>query len=63
MIKENIKALLDSEVSAYQISKDTGIDRARLGRLKKGEIDIGRLTLDTALILNNYWEQIERKDD
>lgn len=41
-------------LSAYRISKDTGIHEKTIGRLMKNEQDIGNLTLRTASILTAY---------
>lgn len=57
MIKENIKKLLESDLTAYQISKKTGIQQSTLSRLKKGEIEVGNMKLDNALKLNQIWEE------
>lgn len=56
-IKENIKKLLKSDITAYRISKETGISESQLSRMKKGEIEIGRITLDNAIKLNEFWEE------
>lgn len=57
MIKENIKKLLHSDLSANQIQGMSGINRANILRMKKGEIDLGNITLDNALKLNKIWEE------
>jgi len=61
-IKENIKKLLKSDITAYRISKETGISESQLSRMKKGEIEIGRITLDNAIKLNNLWEELQMKN-
>lgn len=58
-IKENIKKLLESDITAYRISKETGISESQLSRMKKGEIEIGRITLDNAIKLNKFWEEVK----
>jgi DNA-binding Xre family transcriptional regulator len=54
-IKENIIALLQSDISAYKISKETGIPQSTLSKIKKGKIDVGKITLDNALKLNEFF--------
>jgi DNA-binding Xre family transcriptional regulator len=61
-IKENIKKLLESDITAYRISKETGISESQLSRMKKGEIEIGRITLDNAIKLNKFWEELKMKN-
>lgn len=61
-IKENIKKLLKSDTTAYRISKETGISESQLSRMKKGEIEIGRITLDNAIKLNEFWEELKMKN-
>lgn len=41
-------------LSAYRISKDTGVHERTVGKLLKHEADIGNLTLRTASILTAY---------
>lgn len=53
-IYRTIKRLLESEITAYQIEKDTGISRAKIGRLKNGKNDLNNLTLETAGKLYEY---------
>jgi predicted transcriptional regulator len=54
-IKENIIALLQSDISAYKISKETDIPQSTLSKIKKGKIDVGKITLDNALKLNKFF--------
>ena len=53
-IYQTIQKLLDSEITAYQIEKDTGISRAKIGRLKNGKNDLNNLSLETASKLYEY---------
>ncbi|HLQ96710.1 MAG TPA: hypothetical protein VK108_10045 [Pseudogracilibacillus sp.] len=55
-IKDNILYLLESEeISNYQISKATGIAQTTLSRFARKESDIGNMSLDNALKLNDYY--------
>lgn len=59
-LKENIKELLENEeVSNYQISKSTGIAQTTLSRFARNESDIGNMSLDNALKLNAYYNQLK----
>ncbi|GIN74046.1 hypothetical protein J14TS2_45210 [Bacillus sp. J14TS2] len=59
-IIRNIESLLQSDLTAYKIQLLTGINRSTITRLKNGEIEIKKLSLDNALKLNDVWE--DRKD-
>lgn len=54
-IKDNIRKLLDSEISNYRIYKDIGIAQSTLSDLKNGKSKVGDMKLDTALKLNRYY--------
>ncbi|WP_035342599.1 helix-turn-helix domain-containing protein [Halalkalibacter hemicellulosilyticus] len=56
-MKEKIRKLIDSDTKSYIISKETGIQQSTISRLRKGKIKIGRLTLDTALKLVEFYDQ------
>ncbi|MFH4935293.1 hypothetical protein ABVB43_07375 [Staphylococcus cohnii] len=53
-IYQTIQKLLHSEITAYQIEKDTGISRAKIGRLKNGKNNINNLSLETTGKLYEY---------
>lgn len=53
-IYQTIQKLLNSEITAYQIEKDTGISRAKIGRLKNGKNNIDNLSLETTDKLYKY---------
>ncbi|MBO1213754.1 helix-turn-helix domain-containing protein [Staphylococcus nepalensis] len=53
-IYQTIEHLLDSKITAYQIEKDTGISRAKIGRLKNGKNNLDNLSLETAGKLYEY---------
>lgn len=53
-IYQTIQKLLNSEITAYQIEKDTGISRAKIGRLKNGKNNINNLSLETTGKLYEY---------
>lgn len=49
-----IQKLLDSDKTAYQIERDTGISRAKIGRLKNGKNDLNNLSLASTKALYEY---------
>ena len=52
-MKENIKKLFfETDVTNYQIFKETGIAQTTLGRFTRKESDIGNMSLDNAIKLN-----------
>ncbi|HHQ6755707.1 TPA: helix-turn-helix domain-containing protein [Staphylococcus aureus] len=55
-----IKKLLDSDITAYQIEKRTGVSRAKIGRLKNDKNSLKNLTLETAEKLYNYQKELEK---
>lgn len=59
-IINNIHSLLQSELSAYKIEQQTGINRSTIARLRNGKIEINNLTLENALKLNNLWEEYKK---
>ena len=56
---DNIVALIDSEISSYQIHKDLGISTNTINAIRRGERTIENLTLETGLKLSEYWESIK----
>lgn len=54
-MKENIKKLLESDISNYRISKETGIAQTTLGDYSRGVSKIGNMKLDHAIKLNEFY--------
>lgn len=61
-MRENIEHLINSGVSAYRVSKETGIPNNTVVRIFSGEAKIDNITLKNAEILSNYWEENKMKD-
>lgn len=61
MIKDTIQKLLDSNLSAFQIAKDTGVDASSIQRMRSGERSLDRLSLSAAEKL--YLYQLNRVSD
>lgn len=55
-MRKNIELLIKSGITAYKVSKETGLSRNPIERLFRGDSTIDNLTLKSAEILSNYWE-------
>ncbi|MGO3050426.1 Trp family transcriptional regulator [Staphylococcus casei] len=44
-VSDTIQKLLESDKTAYQIEKETGVSRAKIGRLQNGKNNIDNLSL------------------
>lgn len=53
-VYDTIQKLLESDKTAYQIEKKTGVSRAKIGRLKNGKNNIDNLSLASAKVLYEY---------
>lgn len=59
-VYESIQYLIKNEsITSYKIEKETGVSRAKIGRLRNGKNKIDDLTLDTAEKLYNYQKGLE----
>ncbi|MBO1199937.1 XRE family transcriptional regulator [Staphylococcus simiae] len=58
---DEIIKLFNSNISAYQISKDTGVNEATIKQLRLGKSKLDRLGLLNAEKLYNYQKEIEGK--
>lgn len=58
-MKNNIAQLLNSDISKYRISKDTGIAQSTLSDFATGKSKIGNMKLDHAITLNDYYNKIK----
>lgn len=61
MIKDTIQILLDSNLSAFKIAKDTGVDASSIQRMRSGERSLDRFSLGAAEKL--YLYQLNRVSD
>ena len=55
-----VQELIDSEMTAWKISKDTGLSRNMVTTYKDGK-DIKRMTIENGLKLQGYWEDIKKE--
>lgn len=58
-LKEKVRAVLDSNLSQYAISKKTGISQGSLSELRNGKREIGNLTIDIAQKLADLYDEGE----
>lgn len=56
-IRTNIERLIESDITAHTVAKETGIARNTAYRILDGEASIDNITLKNAEILAEYWEQ------
>lgn len=59
MIQESILKLLNSNITSYQIEKETGVSRVKIGRLRNEKNKVSDLTLTTAEKLYLYQKKLE----
>ncbi|QHW35879.1 XRE family transcriptional regulator [Staphylococcus ursi] len=62
-MRNEIIKLLNSNISAYKISKDTGVNEATIKQLRLGKSKLDRLGLLNAEKLYNYQKQLERENE
>ena len=56
-LKDKVRAVLDSNLSQYAISKKTGVSQGSLSALRNGTKDIGKLSIDTAQKLADLYDE------
>ncbi|MBJ6292022.1 XRE family transcriptional regulator [Staphylococcus aureus] len=63
MLIETVKKLINSNLSAYEIGKKTGVDPASIRRIRRGERTVEKLSFDSAEKLYNYQRSLENKEE
>ncbi|MFT8459980.1 MAG: helix-turn-helix domain-containing protein [Liquorilactobacillus ghanensis] len=59
---ENIKKLLDDElISSSAVADATGLSRQVISKYRKPGYDIGRMTVENATKLSNYYDQLKKR--
>jgi len=58
-LHDKIKKLLDSDISAYKIAKDTGIPQPNITNLRNGKREIANLSLRVAEIIGKYYDSLK----
>lgn len=61
-MRKKIIKLIDSDLSNYEISKNTNISHKTLSELRSGKRKLDNITLKTAEKLYNYQKQLELKE-
>lgn len=61
-VEQNINNLLNSNITGYKISQDTGISQSFISRLRSSESKLDNTNWSVIKILNEYAEK-ELKDD
>ena len=56
-LKDKVRAVLDSNLSQYAISKRTGVSQGSLSALRNGTKEIGKLSIDTAQKLADLYDE------
>jgi len=56
---EKIKQLLESDVTGYQIAKNTGIQEIQISKLRNDKVKLENITLDTAEKLMKFIKEHE----
>ncbi|OEK85045.1 XRE family transcriptional regulator [Staphylococcus xylosus] len=57
MIIEKVKKLMDSDISATEIEKKTGIDASSIRRIRRGERKLENLSFEKGVALYEYAEK------
>lgn len=55
-MKEEIRKLIESEITGYKIHKETGISESTISRIRSGKIELGSISLDNAEKLYKFYE-------
>lgn len=55
-LSEKVQALLDSDITAYRISKATGVAVSAIGATQRGERKVENMQLKTAEKLGEFWD-------
>ncbi len=60
--KRKIIELIESDITGYQIHKETGVSQYVISQLRQGKRDIDNLTLNTTEKLYNYQIKLDNKN-
>lgn len=59
-VTDSINELLGSSVTAYEIQAQTGVQRSLIGKLRKGQVELGNIAFRNALKLYAYSEETKK---
>lgn len=62
-VEDNVKKLLKSNVTGYEIHQNTGINRSTVSRLRRGITHIKTTNWGTICQLNEYALKVFEEDD
>ena len=62
-MRESIENLIKSDITAYRISKDTGISLSVVQKILNGTSNLNNVSLKNAEILSAYWEKQKPSTD
>ncbi|MBW0761319.1 XRE family transcriptional regulator [Mammaliicoccus lentus] len=61
MIIEKVKKLMDSDISATEIEKVTGVDASSIRRIRRGERKLENLSFEKGVKLYEYVSKKEKR--
>lgn len=61
-LRKNIEALIKSDITAYRISKDTGISLSVVQKILNKTSKLDNVSLKNAEILSDYWMENKSKE-
>lgn len=56
-VEQNINNLLNSKITGYRISQETGISQSYISRLRRDKVKLDNTNWQTIKTLNNYAEK------
>ncbi|WP_241964519.1 hypothetical protein [Paraliobacillus zengyii] len=56
-MKEDIRKLIESDITGYKINKETGISESNISRIRSGKIELGSISLDNATKLYEFYKK------
>ncbi|WP_353452821.1 XRE family transcriptional regulator [Staphylococcus coagulans] len=62
MIIQKVKKLIESNIDAAKIEKNTGVDASSIRRIRRGERTIEKLSFEKGIALYNYQKQLENEN-
>lgn len=61
-LRKNISALINSDFTAYRISRETDISLSVIQKILNGTSKLDNISLKKAEILSKFWEEYKMKD-
>ncbi|WP_244913381.1 XRE family transcriptional regulator [Staphylococcus intermedius] len=63
MIIQTVKKLIDSNIDATTIEKNTGVDASSIRRIRREERTVEKLSFEKGIALYNYQKQLEKENE